>query len=299
MRRGRKELILHWQKGKSLLCVCVLALTLGAPLPTACPVTYAAEGEPTEAEIEAYMDELVNLAGDAVKSVLQSGTSLASPDIKAQVKSAIWRLAKERGFEDLTDEMVSDLADGVIGVAWEDFPSGKLEPENNGSGSCSDGSQDGGSGCNSSSPSHNGAAGGNASTGNGTAQQPAADSSYAQAVLAEVNRNRQEQGMDPLVLSDDLCYDADIRAQEIVTEFSHTRPDGSSCFSVIQGSYRKVAENIAAGHATAKETVEQWMNSPGHRANILDPELTELGVGYCYQPGSEYQYYWVQLFRTR
>ena len=41
------------------------------------------------------------------------------------------------------------------------------------------------------------------------------------------------------------------------------------------------------------------MNSPGHRANILDPELRELGVGYCYADGSAYGHYWVQLFRTR
>lgn len=81
--------------------------------------------------------------------------------------------------------------------------------------------------------------------------------------------------------------------------FSHTRPDGSSCFSVIRGRYTHVAENIAAGHESAAETVEQWMNSPGHRANILDPELEELGVGYCYAEGSDYDHYWVQLFRAR
>lgn len=131
--------------------------------------------------------------------------------------------------------------------------------------------------------------------------QPVAECSgdYAYQVLEEVNRYRANYGLPSLALSEDLCDGADIRAREIVSVFSHTRPDGSSCFSVIRGRYRYVAENIAAGHESAAETVEQWMNSPGHRANILDSELEELGVGYCYAEDSEYGRYWVQLFGTR
>ncbi len=122
---------------------------------------------------------------------------------------------------------------------------------------------------------------------------------YAWQVLDEVNHYREDYGLPPLVLSDELCDDADVRARELITEFSHTRPDGTSCFSVIRGKYRHVAENIAAGHESAAETVEQWMNSPGHRANILDSDLKELGVGYCYAEDSDYHHYWVQIFRTR
>lgn len=124
-------------------------------------------------------------------------------------------------------------------------------------------------------------------------------SAYAEGVLDAVNENRASYGLAPLTLSEDLCEDADIRAEEIVSLFSHTRPDGSSCFTVIDGSYRRVAENIAAGAATPEDVVEQWMNSPGHRANILDPQLRELGVGYCHAPNGAYEHYWVQLFRTR
>ena len=72
---------------------------------------------------------------------------------------------------------------------------------------------------------------------------------YAYQVLNEVNQHRVQYGLTPLVLSEDLCDGADVRAREIVTVFSHTRPDGSSCFSVIRGRYTHVAENIAAGHA--------------------------------------------------
>lgn len=121
---------------------------------------------------------------------------------------------------------------------------------------------------------------------------------YAYQVLNEVNQHRVQYGLSPLVLSDDLCDGADVRAREIVSVFSHTRPDGSSCFSVIRGRYTHVAENIAAGHGSAKETVEQWMNSPGHRSNILSPDVEELGVGYCYAEDSDYGHYWVQLFRA-
>jgi len=55
-------------------------------------------------------------------------------------------------------------------------------------------------------------------------------------------------------------------------------------------------ENIAAGNATAAATVEQWMNSPGHRANILNAKFTHIGVGYQHSAGSTYGHYWVQMF---
>ena len=62
------------------------------------------------------------------------------------------------------------------------------------------------------------------------------------------------------------------------------------------GTYT-VGENIAAGSATPETVVKQWMNSPGHRANILNSDYEELGVGYAYKSGSEYGHYWVQMFR--
>lgn len=55
-------------------------------------------------------------------------------------------------------------------------------------------------------------------------------------------------------------------------------------------------ENIAAGQSSPQEVVEDWMNSPGHRANILDESYTALGVGYYYNSSGLYRSYWVQLF---
>lgn len=120
---------------------------------------------------------------------------------------------------------------------------------------------------------------------------------FAVEVLNLVNAERAKVGVAPLRLSDDLQAASAIRAREIVGYFSHTRPDGSSCFTVIKNKGRTCGENIAAGNASAYDTVAQWMNSDGHRANILNPAFRELGVGYAYDDYSDYRHHWVQLFR--
>jgi uncharacterized protein YkwD len=79
--------------------------------------------------------------------------------------------------------------------------------------------------------------------------------------------------------------------------FAHQCPSGTQAWdrAVAAGyEYRKVAENIAAGQTSAAQVVEGWMNSPGHRANILDGELTQIGVGHA--TGGEYGTYWTQVF---
>ncbi|MBQ3443452.1 MAG: hypothetical protein IJG33_09425 [Selenomonadaceae bacterium] len=121
--------------------------------------------------------------------------------------------------------------------------------------------------------------------------------SFAVEVLNLVNAERARVGAAPLRLADDLQEESAIRAREIVEVFSHTRPDGSDCFTVMRNRGRTCGENIAAGHASAQETVEQWMSSDGHRENILNPNFRELGVGYAYEDYSTYHHYWVQLFR--
>ena len=122
-------------------------------------------------------------------------------------------------------------------------------------------------------------------------------SEFVQQVLNLVNIERRKAGVSPLKLSRYLNDAAAIRAEEITQVFSHTRPDGSSCFTVLDKNYYNVGENIAEGQSTPEEVMNSWMNSPGHRANILKPEFTELGVGYVYDDSSEYKHYWVQLFR--
>ena len=121
---------------------------------------------------------------------------------------------------------------------------------------------------------------------------------YAEDVLNLVNEERAKEGLRPLSLSSTLNDGTLIRAQEIETLFSHTRPDGSNCSTVVENTYPStyVGENIAAGQSSAEDVMESWMNSTGHRANILRKSYSELGVGLVYDENTDYKYYWVQLF---
>lgn len=120
---------------------------------------------------------------------------------------------------------------------------------------------------------------------------------FAERVLALCNAERAKVGVSPMYLAKDLQRAANVRAGEIVQVTSHTRPDGSSCFSIVEQNNNTLGENIAAGSATPDAVVEQWMNSDGHRANILNPIFKELGVGYTQNDNSLYKYYWIQIFR--
>ena len=120
---------------------------------------------------------------------------------------------------------------------------------------------------------------------------------FAEEVLQLVNAERAKVGARPLRLSPDLMEAAAIRAEEITRHFAHERPDGSSCFTLLRNRNRTLGENIAAGNATPEEVMDQWMHSSGHRANILNKDFKELGVGYCRNEGTEYTHYWIQMFR--
>ena len=117
-------------------------------------------------------------------------------------------------------------------------------------------------------------------------------------VVDIVNSERQAVGQGTLKVSDELQAAADIRARELAQEFSHYRPDGTSCFTVLEGTLVNQimytgGENIAAGYSDASSVMEGWMDSPGHKGNILDADYTHIGVG-CYEENG-YRY-WVQLF---
>lgn len=121
----------------------------------------------------------------------------------------------------------------------------------------------------------------------------------AEAVASLVNAARRDAGLSELELDADLCAAAQARAQEIAQSFSHTRPDGSSCFTILEEfgiSYRAAGENIAMGQRTPEEVMDGWMNSSGHRANILNGTFTSIGVGY-YVDGAGAAH-WVQIFRA-
>ena len=124
---------------------------------------------------------------------------------------------------------------------------------------------------------------------------------YYQEVLRLVNEIRAEVGVAPLTLDTTLCKAATMRALEMdyANNMSHTRPNGSQCFTVLDFyavAYCSSGENIAAGYSTAASVVDGWKKSPGHYANMIDATYTKLGVGYSAMNIGEYSYYWCQLF---
>ncbi len=119
---------------------------------------------------------------------------------------------------------------------------------------------------------------------------------YEAEVLRLVNIERAQYGLAPLTMDNGAVQVAHLRAKEIVQSFSHTRPDGSSCFTAAKEfglSYRTAGENIAYGYATPQQVVSGWMNSEGHRKNILSASFSKIGIG-CYE--SRGVLYWSQFF---
>ena len=117
-------------------------------------------------------------------------------------------------------------------------------------------------------------------------------------VLRLVNVERKKAGLKELSYYNVGQVAGDTRANELTKSFSHTRPDGRDCFSVFTDygihAY-SMGENIALGHTTPQEVVTGWMNSPGHRANILNPDFTHLIVGVKGDVSGTGAV-WVQLF---
>lgn len=129
-----------------------------------------------------------------------------------------------------------------------------------------------------------------------SASSNTANSSYAEEVLRLVNVERSKAGLSPLTTNTTLKAAADKRAQETAVSFSHTRPNGSKFSTVLQEygiSYRTAGENIAYGQRTPQDVVNAWMNSPGHRANILNSNFNKIGIGVYQSNGV---IYWSQLF---
>ncbi len=108
------------------------------------------------------------------------------------------------------------------------------------------------------------------------------DSSFASQVLKLVNAERVKGGLQELTMSPALTAPANKRAQEIKTQFSHTRPNGTQWSTVLDEygvSVRTAGENLAYGYNTPEAVVEGWMNSPGHRANIMNGNFNQIGIG--------------------
>lgn len=114
----------------------------------------------------------------------------------------------------------------------------------------------------------------------------------ANEVLNLVNKERAAVGAAPLTYDKNLSRQAMLRAAELVFLFSHDRPNGVSVLYSLMDAY---GENVAAGYSSSASVMTGWMNSSGHRSNILNNQFASMGVGcFAYNGG----YYWVQLFST-
>lgn len=125
------------------------------------------------------------------------------------------------------------------------------------------------------------------------------ESSQAEEILKLVNAERAKQGVAKLTLSKELTSVANVKAKDMAVNkyFDHNSPTYGSPFQMLQHfgiKYSYAGENIAGGQRTAQEVMNSWMNSSGHRANILNKNYTQLGVGFY--AGGLYNTYWVQEF---
>ncbi|MCU0826232.1 MAG: CAP domain-containing protein [Tabrizicola sp.] len=132
-----------------------------------------------------------------------------------------------------------------------------------------------------------------------------------QSVLASINAARAKAGCGPLKLNKALTTAARQHASNMAEQnfFGHTGKDGRGFASRIRSQgyrYGLAAENIAAGQKTAERAVKVWLDSPGHRRNILNCKFQDTGIAMVYQPddrpirgqSAALRYYWVQLFGT-
>ncbi|NUP41769.1 MAG: CAP domain-containing protein, partial [Streptomyces sp.] len=121
----------------------------------------------------------------------------------------------------------------------------------------------------------------------------------AAEVVGLTNRERADAGLPPLATDPLLTTAAQAHSADMVARafYSHTSPDGSRPWdrAAAAGARRRsIGENIACGQRSPAEVVDGWMNSPGHRANILKPDFTHIGIGFA--GGGPAGTYWTQLF---
>ena len=121
-------------------------------------------------------------------------------------------------------------------------------------------------------------------------------------VIALVNKERASRGLNGLEIDWELSRVARTKSQDMATHhyFSHQSPTYGSPFDMMKHfgiDFRGAGENIASGQTSPESVMNSWMNSQGHRENILKPEFTHIGVGFY--RGGDYGYMWTQQFITK
>lgn len=139
----------------------------------------------------------------------------------------------------------------------------------------------------------------------GSERVPAVNATFEKEILRLVNLERKKRGIAPLTWNRQMAWAARYHAADMAHDdyFGHTSQDPENkslcgAFVRMRKFGRGDAENIAAGGLSPKATMEQWMHSPGHKKNILNPSFKSMGVGYYYKAGlkNDWGHYWVQNF---
>ena len=117
---------------------------------------------------------------------------------------------------------------------------------------------------------------------------------YAYQVLDLVNQERAKKNLNPVTMDKNLLECAMTRAEELTVYASHTRPNGSSCFSAFP-YFEDPSENLAINQGTPEEVMESWIESSGHYANIMNSKNVSAGIG-CYSQNGHL--YWIQCFSS-
>jgi uncharacterized YkwD family protein len=125
-------------------------------------------------------------------------------------------------------------------------------------------------------------------------------SQFEKKVVELVNIERTKAGLKPLATALLLSKGARAKSQDMIDKsyFSHTSPTYGSPFNMMKTfgiSYQSAGENIAVGYSTPESVVKGWMNSPGHKANIMSANYGKIGIGYAYTTKG-YHHYWTQWF---
>jgi uncharacterized protein YkwD len=144
----------------------------------------------------------------------------------------------------------------------------------------------------------------------GNERIPSSDETYEQEVLKLINEIREKRKLKPVNWSESLTWAARYHAKDMIVDnyFEHDLHDRrGNRLKKVCNTFEKMdffvaeemfsrSENIGAGSTTPAEMVKDWMDSPGHKENILDPETKYMGVAYLYDASSEWKTYWVQCF---
>jgi uncharacterized protein YkwD len=132
---------------------------------------------------------------------------------------------------------------------------------------------------------------------------PGGNSAFETELISLINQERSDEGLPAYSNQSQLTSAARTHSDDMACNnfFSHTSPTTGSSFDRIAAagySYSSAGENIAAGYGSPAAVLEGWMNSSGHRANILSENFTQIGIGYAYWEDSDYSTYWTAVFAS-